>query len=60
VARHRSQTGACIQGSEGQELRLRQGLELPPILAAAEPLAAIYRSLNSCPHLVDPGIPGSP
>jgi Bacterial archaeo-eukaryotic release factor family 11 len=63
-----------IQGSEGQKVRLRQfarkvdhalrgvltGLELPLILAAAEPLDGIYRSLNSYPHLVEAGIPGSP
>jgi Bacterial archaeo-eukaryotic release factor family 11 len=63
-----------IQGSEGQKLRLRQyarkvdhalrgvltGLELPLILAATGPLDSIYRSLNSYPHLVDAGIPGSP
>lgn len=63
-----------VQGSEGQKLRLRQyarkidhalrgvltGLELPLILAATEPLDAIYRSLNSYPHLVDIAIPGSP
>jgi release factor family 11 len=63
-----------IQGSEGQKVRLRQfarkvdhalrgvltGLELPLILAAAEPLDGIYRSLNSYPHLVESGIPGSP
>jgi Bacterial archaeo-eukaryotic release factor family 11 len=63
-----------IQGSEGQKLRLRQyarkvdqalrgvltGLELPLILAAAEPLDAIYRSVNSYPHLVETGIPGNP
>ena len=63
-----------IQGSEGQKLRLRQyarkvdhalrgvltGLELPLILAGTGPLDAIYRSLNSYPHLVDVGIPGSP
>jgi hypothetical protein len=63
-----------LQGSEGQKTRLRQyarkidhalrgvltGLELPLILAAAEPLNAIYRSLNSYPHLVDTGIPGNP
>jgi hypothetical protein len=36
------------------------GLELPLILAGAEPLESIYRSLNSYPHLVDVGIPGSP
>jgi hypothetical protein len=56
-----------IQGSEGQKLRLRQyarkvdhalrgvltGLELPLILAASDPLDAIYRSLNSYPHLVE-------
>jgi Bacterial archaeo-eukaryotic release factor family 11 len=63
-----------IQGSEGQKVRLRQfarkvdhalrgvltGLELPLILAAAEPLDGIYRSLNSYPHLVETGISGSP
>ena len=52
---------ARLQGSEGQKVRLRQfarkvdqalrggltGLELPLILAATEPLASIYRSLNS-------------
>jgi Bacterial archaeo-eukaryotic release factor family 11 len=63
-----------IQGSEGQKIRLGQfarkvdhalrgvltGLELPLILAAAEPLDGIYRSLNSYPHLVEAGISGSP
>jgi hypothetical protein len=63
-----------LQGSEGQKVRLRQfarkvdqalrgvltGLELPLILAAAEPLASIYRSLNSYPHLVATGIAGNP
>jgi Bacterial archaeo-eukaryotic release factor family 11 len=63
-----------IQGSEGQKIRLRQfagkvdqalrgvlsGLELPLILAATEPLDSIYRSLNSYPHLVEPGIRGNP
>jgi len=63
-----------LQGSEGQKVRLRQyarkvdhalrgvltGLELPLILAAAEPLGAIYRSVNSYPHLVDTGLPGNP
>jgi hypothetical protein len=65
---------ARLQGSEGQKIRLRQfarkvdhalrgvltGLELPLILAAAEPLASIYRSLNSYPHLVEPAVPGNP
>jgi Bacterial archaeo-eukaryotic release factor family 11 len=65
---------ARLQGSEGQKVRLRQfarkvdhamrgvltGLELPLILAAAEPLDSIYRSLNSYPYLVEPGIPGNP
>jgi hypothetical protein len=36
------------------------GLELPLILAATEPLASIYRELDSYPHLVDPGIGGNP
>jgi hypothetical protein len=63
-----------LQGSEGQKVRLRQyarkvdqalrgvltGLELPLILAAAEPLDAIYRSLSSYPHLAGMGIPGNP
>jgi hypothetical protein len=63
-----------IQGSEGQKIRLRQfarkvdhalrgvltGLELPLILAATEPLDAIYRSVNSYPHLVETGIAGNP
>jgi hypothetical protein len=63
-----------LQGSEGQKTLLRQyarkvdhalrgvltGLELPLILAAAEPLDSIYRSLNSYPHLVDMGISGNP
>ena len=65
---------ARLQGSEGQKVRLRQyarkvdqalrgvigGLELPLILAATEPLASIYRSVSSSPHLVAPGIPGNP
>jgi hypothetical protein len=65
---------ARLQGSEGQKVRLRQfarkvdhamrgvltGLELPLILAAADPLDSIYRSLNSYPPLVEPGIPGNP
>jgi hypothetical protein len=63
-----------LQGSEGQKVRLRQfarkvdhalrgvlaGLELPLILAATEPLDAIYRSVSSYPHLVEPGIRGNP
>jgi len=65
---------ARLQGSEGQKVRLRQfarkvdqalrgvltGLELPLILAAAEPLESIYRSLSSYPHLVERGIAGNP
>jgi Bacterial archaeo-eukaryotic release factor family 11 len=65
---------ARLQGSEGQKVRLRQfarkvdqalrgvisGLELPLILAATEPLASIYRSVNNYPHVVEPGLRGSP
>ena len=65
---------ARLQGSEGQKVRLRQyarkvdqalrasspGLELPLILAAAEPLASIYRSVNSYPQPRETGIPGNP
>jgi hypothetical protein len=63
-----------IQGSEGQKVRIRQyarqidqalrpllnGLEIPLILAAAEPTDSIYRSVNSYPNLVATGISGSP
>jgi hypothetical protein len=63
-----------IQGSEGQKTRIRQyarrvdealrpllnGLDLPLILAAAEPIDSIYRSVNSYPHLLPTSIPGNP
>ncbi|MFH0343876.1 MAG: hypothetical protein ACHBNF_17545 [Chromatiales bacterium] len=63
-----------IQGSEGQKVRLRQyarqvdkalrdlltGRETPLILAAAPPLDAIFRSVNTYPHLVDEVIAGNP
>jgi predicted metalloprotease len=63
-----------LQGSEGQKVRLRQyarkvdqamrgvltGFELPLILAATEPLASIYRSVSSYPHLVDTTLRGNP
>jgi hypothetical protein len=63
-----------IQGSEGQKVRLRQysrqidhalrpvlnGLDIPLILAATEPIDAIFRSSCSYPYLAAVGIPGSP
>ena len=63
-----------IQGSEGQKTRMRQyarqvdqalrpllsGLDLPLILAAAEPLDSIYRSVNTYPHLVATSVAGNP
>src|SRR5262245_31302953 len=63
-----------IQGSEGQKTRMRQyarqidqalrpllnGLDLPLILAAAEPMGSIYRSVNSYPHLLATNMPGNP
>ena len=63
-----------VQGSEGQKVRMRQyarqidqalrpllsGLEVPLILAAAEPLDSIYRSVNSYPHLAATTIAGNP
>ncbi|HEX6947756.1 MAG TPA: hypothetical protein VF246_10445 [Acidimicrobiia bacterium] len=36
------------------------GRDVPLILAAAEPLESIYRSVNSYPHLTDAAIPGNP
>jgi hypothetical protein len=69
----RSEIGR-LQGSEGQKVRMRQyarlvdravrpvvaGLGEPLILAAAEPLASIYRSVNSYPGLAEAGIQGNP
>ncbi len=63
-----------LQGSEGQKVRIRQyarqidralrpllnGLEIPMILAAAEPIGSIYRSVNTYPHLLAQRIPGNP
>jgi hypothetical protein len=63
-----------IQGSEGRKLRLRQysrhieqalrpilnGLDVPLILAATEPLDSIFRSVNSYPHLAASSIAGNP
>jgi hypothetical protein len=63
-----------IQGSEGRKTRMRQyarqidqalrpllnGLDQPLILAAAEPIDAVYRSVNSYPHLLSTSLPGNP
>ena len=69
----RSMSGR-IQGSEGEKVRLRQyarqvdqalrdllhGDDVPLILAASENLGALYRSVNSYPHLLAAGIIDSP
>jgi hypothetical protein len=39
---------------------LLSGLDLPLILAAAEPTASAFRSVNSYPHLLEAGVPGNP
>jgi Bacterial archaeo-eukaryotic release factor family 11 len=63
-----------IQGSEGQKTRVRQyarqidqtlrpvlnGLDLPLILAATDPIESIYRSVNSYPNLLAASLPGNP
>ncbi len=63
-----------LQGTEGQKVRMRQfarqvdramgdllhGRDVPLVLAAAEPLDAVYRSVNGYPHLAPTTIPGSP
>jgi hypothetical protein len=63
-----------IQGAEGLKIRLRQyarqidqamrpflnGLDVPLILAATEPLDSIFRSVNSYPHLAATSIAGNP
>jgi Bacterial archaeo-eukaryotic release factor family 11 len=64
----------AVQGGEGQKIRMRQfarqidqalrpvlsGIDRPLILAAAQPLESIYRSVNSYPGLIDAGIEGNP
>lgn len=66
---HRSHSGR-IAGSEGKKVRLRQyaravdaalrpvlaGSELPLVLAANDPLAPIFRSVATYPHLAETGI----
>lgn len=63
-----------IQGAEGRKVLLRQfarnvdkalrptltGSDIPLILAATEPLASIYRSVNTYGQLADAMIEGSP
>jgi hypothetical protein len=63
-----------LQGSEGQKVRMRQyargvdhalrpllgGHGVPLILAAAEPLDSIYRSVSTYPHLAGTSIAGNP
>ncbi|MFN8217328.1 MAG: hypothetical protein U0R71_12120 [Solirubrobacterales bacterium] len=63
-----------LQGSEGKKTLIRSycreidralrpalgGSELPLILAATEPIDAIFRAVNSYPHLAGPSLPGSP
>jgi hypothetical protein len=63
-----------LQGAEGQKVRMRQyarqidralnpvlaGAGLPLILAATEPLDAIYRSVNGYPQLAPTSIAGNP
>jgi hypothetical protein len=63
-----------IHGAEGQKVLLRQfarnidkalrpllsGSDIPLILAATEPLASIYRSVNTYVHLAKAAIEGSP
>jgi hypothetical protein len=63
-----------LQGSEGQTVRLRQyarkidqalrpllnGVDVPLILAATEPLDGIYRSVNSYPALAPRSLAGNP
>jgi hypothetical protein len=63
-----------LQGSEGQKTLTRGyaravdralrsvlgGQDTPLILAATEPIDAIFRSINSYPHLAGRSLPGSP
>lgn len=63
-----------IGGGEGKKVRLRQyaravdgalrgllaGARVPLVLAAVESLGAIYRSVNTYPHLAAAGLEGNP
>ncbi len=63
-----------MHGAEGQKVRMRQyarqvdqalrpllnGVQLPLILAAAEPLDSIYRAASTYPHLAASTISGNP
>jgi hypothetical protein len=63
-----------LGGSEGRKVRLRQyarqvdaalrgllsGSDIPLVLAAVDSLGAIYRSVNSYPHLLPGGLEGNP
>src|SRR5262249_54461659 len=63
-----------LQGSEGRKTLVRNyaravdkalravlaGRDVPLILAASEPIDAIFRSVNSYPHLADRTLSGSP
>ncbi|RMI34887.1 baeRF11 domain-containing protein [Nocardia stercoris] len=63
-----------IQGTEGRKLRVRQyaraidrqlrevlaGRDVPLILAATEPIDALYRSVNSYPMLLAESLTGNP
>ncbi len=63
-----------LQGSEGQKTLVRSyaravdralrpvlgGQDIPLILAATEPIDAIFRSVNSYPHLAGRSLPGNP
>lgn len=63
-----------LSGSDSRKLRVNQyaravdhevrgvlaGRDVPLILAAAEPIASVYRSVNSYRHLVDKTVEGNP
>jgi hypothetical protein len=63
-----------LQGTEGRKTLVRNyaravdralravlsGQDVPLVLAASEPIDAIFRSVNSYPHLADRSLPGSP
>lgn len=63
-----------LQGTEGRKTLVRNyaravdkalravlvGRDVPLILAASEPIDAIFRSVNSYPHLANRSLPGSP
>ncbi|MBJ7328844.1 MAG: hypothetical protein JHC95_03040 [Solirubrobacteraceae bacterium] len=57
---HRAREGAYARKVDAALRGVLKGSELPLILAAAQPMAGLFRSANTYPHLVDEREHGNP